>query len=230
METFSLAGAAALARRNLGHRPKGQSWRPRRPLRLPRRGQRRPQSGWRNRKRGRGKRPPPRRPASAGPLRPARGRILFTGNSGRCGSRAAGIPARTVELSASADKRLAEYSRRRDAAGASAADHAALARWCRRNRLDEQQRSRSSAHALRRPGRTSKSNNSGLRLRPFLGTLMTPHQIEQAKAEIPARWPRPPTAGGGRLSAGGMGQSAGRRRINRQREGHGRRTPRTGRS
>ena len=37
---------------------------------------------------------------------------------------------------------------------------------------------------------------SGLRLRPFLGTLITPHQIEQAKAEM-RRWPRPPTAGGG---------------------------------
>ncbi len=92
--------------------------------------------------------------------------------------------AREVELSASADKRLAEYSRRRDAAGASAADHAALARWCRKNRLDEQQRAEWCAALRADPADVEAI--SGLRLRPFLGTLMTPHQIEQAKAEMRA--------------------------------------------
>ncbi|MEN6452514.1 MAG: polymorphic toxin-type HINT domain-containing protein [Thermoguttaceae bacterium] len=38
------------------------------------------------------------------------------------------------------DPRLAEYRRRRDAAGPNVADQTALALWCRKNRLDDQQR------------------------------------------------------------------------------------------
>ena len=89
---------------------------------------------------------------------------------------------REAELSASADKRLAEYSRRRDAAGASAADHAALARWCRKNRLDQQQRAEWCAVLRAEPANPEAI--SALKLRPFLGTLMTPAEIEQAKTEM----------------------------------------------
>ena len=91
------------------------------------------------RKRGRGKRPSPRRPPARGPLRAAGGRVgpLATRRAADRGPLA--IPARGRAFG-QRGQRLAEYSRRRDAAGASAADHAALARWCRKNRLDQQQR------------------------------------------------------------------------------------------
>ena len=80
------------------------------------------------------------------------------------------------------DKRLAEYARRRDAADANVADQAALARWCRKNHLDDQQRvawtmvlqlQSDNAEAIK-----------GLGLKPFLGTMATPGQIEQFRARL----------------------------------------------
>ena len=87
-----------------------------------------------------------------------------------------------VELSARGDKRLGEYSHRRNAEGPSATDHAALARWCRKNRLDEQQRAEWRAVLQAEPANPEAV--AALRLRPYLGTLMTPTEVEQAKGEM----------------------------------------------
>ena len=45
-----------------------------------------------------------------------------------------------VERASCHDKPLAEYSKRRDAAGLNVDDQVALARWCRKNQLNQQQR------------------------------------------------------------------------------------------
>jgi hypothetical protein len=80
------------------------------------------------------------------------------------------------------DKRLAEYARRRDAAGASIADQAALARWCRKNRLDRQQR----VHWMRvlqaQPDHAEAIRSLGLK--PYRGMMLTSAQIEQLRAQL----------------------------------------------
>jgi hypothetical protein len=80
------------------------------------------------------------------------------------------------------DQRLVEYQRRRDAAEDTVADQAALARWCRQNRLADQQR----VHWMK--VLTLEPNNAeaiqGLDLRQFQGMLLTPDQIAELKARV----------------------------------------------
>ena len=132
-----VASAVALAVASRA-RPRGRSWRARRPLRLPLGGRPATSCGWRSKARSR-ETTVAATPSCAGPLRAAEERVgpLATRRAADRGPLA--IPARGRAFG-QRGQRLAEYSRRRDAAGASAADHAALARWCRKNRLDQQQR------------------------------------------------------------------------------------------
>jgi hypothetical protein len=85
-----------------------------------------------------------------------------------------------VEKAARQDTRLAEYRRRRDAAASTVADQAALARWCRKNRLDDQQRVHWQTALQIQPGNAEAIQ--ALALRPYRGMLLTPAQIKQAKA------------------------------------------------
>ena len=91
-----------------------------------------------------------------------------------------------VEQAAQQDKRLAEYGRRRDAAASSVADQAALARWCRKNRLDDQQRVHWCSVLQVQPGNVEAIQ--ALRLRPYRGMMLTPAQIEQLKAQQQRVW------------------------------------------
>ena len=75
---------------------------------------------------------------------------------------------------AQADRRLAEYVRRRDAAGPIVADQAALARWCRKNRLDDQQRVHWLSVLQRQPDNAEAIQALGLR--PYQGMMLTPAQ------------------------------------------------------
>jgi len=74
---------------------------------------------------------------------------------------------------------LAEYEQRRDAMRDTVAAHAAMARWCHRKRLGEQER----AHWMRvlRLDPENADAQGALKLRSFGGQLMTPEQVAQAK-------------------------------------------------
>jgi hypothetical protein len=85
-----------------------------------------------------------------------------------------------VERAARLDKRLAEYARRRDAAGPYVADQLALARWCRQNRLDEQQRVHFMSVLQLEPDNSEAIKALGLR--PCLGVMATPAQIDRLRA------------------------------------------------
>ena len=87
-----------------------------------------------------------------------------------------------VELAAQHDNHLAEYTKRRDAAGTSAADQVALALWCRRNRLDQQQRVHWLLVLQVQPDNADAIKALGLR--PFWGMLATPGQIAQFRARL----------------------------------------------
>jgi hypothetical protein len=87
-----------------------------------------------------------------------------------------------VQRSAQQDQRLAQYRRLRDAAQRTVADQAALARWCRKNRLEDEQRLHWLIVLQLQPDNAEAI--CALRLKPYLGTLMTPAQIEQVKKQI----------------------------------------------
>jgi len=87
-----------------------------------------------------------------------------------------------IEHAARDDKRLAEYTRRRDAAGPSITDQAALARWCRKNQLDDQQRVHWIPVLQLQPDNAEAMQALGLR--PHRGILLTPRQIEQLRAQL----------------------------------------------
>jgi hypothetical protein len=85
-----------------------------------------------------------------------------------------------VQKKACKDERLAQYDRMRDAAGETVEGQAALARWCRKNKLADQER----VHWMRvlaiQPNNTEAIQ--ALDLRVYQGMLLTPAQIEQFKA------------------------------------------------
>jgi hypothetical protein len=87
-----------------------------------------------------------------------------------------------VEWAARQDKRLAEYAQRRDAAGPNVSDQAELARWCRKNRLDDQQQVHWMTALQLEPDNAEATKALGLR--PFGGMMLTPKQIEQFRARL----------------------------------------------
>ena len=91
-----------------------------------------------------------------------------------------------VERAAQQDTRLAEYGRRRDAAALTPADQADLARWCRKNRLDDQQRVHWLAVLQLQPDNAEAIE--GLGLRPYQGMMLTPAQIVQIKSQLQQVW------------------------------------------
>lgn len=86
-----------------------------------------------------------------------------------------------VRRAAAADEHLAGYRTLRDGYVDNAVDHARLARWCRRNRLEEEAR----AHWIRvlqlQPDHQEAINALGLR--PYDGMLLSQEQIEQLKRQ-----------------------------------------------
>ena len=114
-----------------------------------------------------------------------------------------------VEQTARQDKRLAEYGRLRDAARRTVADQAALARWCRKNRLEDQQRVQWQIVLQLQPDNIEAIR--ALRLRPYRGMMLTPAQIEQLKTQQQRVWKAteqlaPP---GGPMAQGGGGRRSG---------------------
>ena len=87
-----------------------------------------------------------------------------------------------VERASCHDKPLAEYSKRRDAAGLNVDDQVALARWCRKNQLNQQQRIHWLLVLQLDPGNADALKALGMR--PFHGTLATPSQIDQLRAQM----------------------------------------------
>jgi len=88
----------------------------------------------------------------------------------------------SIESASRYDKRLAEYVRRRDAAGPNAVDQIALARWCRKNRLDDQQRVHWILALQVEPDSAEAIQALGLRV--YRGTLATPAQINKLTANV----------------------------------------------
>jgi hypothetical protein len=87
-----------------------------------------------------------------------------------------------AEQAARQDKLLAEYARRRDTAGKNADDQTALARWCRRNRLDEQQRVHWRSVLQAQPDNAEAIQALGLK--PYRGMLATAAEIDQFRAQL----------------------------------------------
>jgi hypothetical protein len=103
-----------------------------------------------------------------------------------------------VEQAAQGDQRLAQYRRMRDEAQPTAEGQATLARWCRKNRLTDEERVHWLIVLQLEPGNAEAI--AAMKLQPYLGTLMTPEQIERVKretyeiAKAAERW-RPLVAG-----------------------------------
>ena len=91
-----------------------------------------------------------------------------------------------IEQAAQQDKRLAQYGRLRDAAKMTVADQAALARWCRKNRLDDQQQVQWQIVLQLQPDNAEAI--AALGLRPYRGMMLTPAQIEQLKTQQQKVW------------------------------------------
>ena len=91
-----------------------------------------------------------------------------------------------VEQTARQDKRLAQYGRLRDAAKMTVIDQAALARWCRKNRLGDQQQVQWQIVLQLQPGNAEAM--AALGMRPYRGMMLTPAQIEQLKAQQQKVW------------------------------------------
>jgi hypothetical protein len=87
-----------------------------------------------------------------------------------------------VEQSARDDKRLILYVRMRDAAGNTVEDQAALARWCRKNKLKDQQRVQWMRVLALQPDNAEAIE--ALDLRAYHGMLLTPAEIAQLKAQV----------------------------------------------
>jgi hypothetical protein len=82
----------------------------------------------------------------------------------------------------SSDARLGEYAKLRAAAGTSAESHVVLARWCRKNRLSDEERAHWLAVLRDQPGNAEAIK--ALRLQPFRGMLLPPEQIDRLKAQM----------------------------------------------
>jgi hypothetical protein len=87
-----------------------------------------------------------------------------------------------TEEAARLDKRLTEYARRRDTAGAHASDQAALARWCRQNKLEEQQRVHWRLVLQAEPDNAEAIHDLGLR--PYHGMMVTAAEFDQFRARL----------------------------------------------
>ncbi len=93
-----------------------------------------------------------------------------------------------VNQSAKRDRRLAEYRSKRDAAGNSAADQAALARWCRAKGLVEQQRAHWWQVLQLQPNNLEAIQALGLQ--PQQGMLATREQVQKIRLvkQATERW------------------------------------------
>ena len=89
-------------------------------------------------------------------------------------------PAEVPSL-AQKDGRLADYRQRRDAAGPTPDEQAELARWCRRNKLDEEQRVHWLFVLQLQPNNAEAIK--ALRLQAFQGMLLPQEQVERLKAQ-----------------------------------------------
>ncbi|MEI7902762.1 MAG: hypothetical protein WCK89_21150, partial [bacterium] len=87
-----------------------------------------------------------------------------------------------VEILVAQDRRLSEYGRLRDKAAPTVAEQAALARWCRKKRLADEERVHWLAVLELQPDNVEAMKTLGLR--PFLGLLLTARQVEQLKAHL----------------------------------------------
>ncbi|MCC6125944.1 MAG: hypothetical protein IT426_13345 [Pirellulales bacterium] len=97
-----------------------------------------------------------------------------------------------VELAAGKDARLAEYRRRRDAAGPALPEQVALAQWCRKNKLADEERVHWLSVLQMQPNYPEAVER--LDLRNYRGRMLTAEQIarfkEQSKntADAIAQW------------------------------------------
>jgi hypothetical protein len=82
-----------------------------------------------------------------------------------------------VARAARQDRRLAQYARLRDTAGPIVADQAGLARWCRKNRLSDEQRVQWMRVLQLQPNNGEAIQALGLR--PYRGMMLTQEQIKQ---------------------------------------------------
>ncbi|MGA2060864.1 MAG: polymorphic toxin-type HINT domain-containing protein [Thermoguttaceae bacterium] len=92
------------------------------------------------------------------------------------------LTASQAEQSAQKDHRLAEYRRLRDAAGPTAEDQVALAKWCHKNKYYEEERLHLLLANQIQPGQPEAVQGlSSLGLHMYEGKLMTDPQIARAK-------------------------------------------------
>lgn len=87
-----------------------------------------------------------------------------------------------VERQAQEDRSLSEYRRLRALAALTVDGQSTLARWCRKSRLEDQQRVHWLIVLQLHPDNAEAI--ASLKLKPYLGTLMTPSQIQQAKRQV----------------------------------------------
>jgi hypothetical protein len=83
-----------------------------------------------------------------------------------------------VEEAAHKDNRLAEYRAKRDAAGSALDEQVALAHWCRKNKLVDEERVHWLAVLQEQPTNPEAAERLKLQ-RPVGGTLLTPEQVAQ---------------------------------------------------
>ena len=83
---------------------------------------------------------------------------------------------------AAGDKRLAQYRTLRDRSVLAVDSQAALARWCHKNKLFDEERAHWQTVLQLQPGNPDAIQ--GLGLKPYAGMLLTQPQIQQIKAEM----------------------------------------------
>ena len=87
-----------------------------------------------------------------------------------------------AQKAASKDKRLAEYRKLRDRSVLTVDSQAALARWCRKNKLADEERAHWQTVLQLQPDNAEAIKALGLR--PFAGTLLTQGQIQRVKSQL----------------------------------------------
>ncbi len=87
-----------------------------------------------------------------------------------------------AQQAASKDKRLAEYRKLRDRSVLTVDSQAALARWCRKNKLADEERAHWQTVLQLQPDNAEAIKALGLR--PFAGTLLTQAQIQRVKSQL----------------------------------------------
>ena len=83
---------------------------------------------------------------------------------------------------AAGDKRLAEYRKLRNRSVLTVDSQAALARWCRKNKLADEERVHWQIVLQLQPGNAEAIQ--GLGLKPYAGMLLTQSQIQQVKIQV----------------------------------------------